>query len=70
MSLARADLLDVAGSLAVQFVCPEEVVEEIARGVGLGYPDARAKWLEVVALSGPPSALSVVTLDVGEAAVI
>ena len=70
VSLARADLLKVAGALVVQFVCPEEVAEEIAQGVGLGYPDAWAEWLEVVALSGPPSALAVATLDVGEAAVI
>ncbi len=70
ITLARANLLKVVSVLPGEFFCPEEVMEEIAKGVALGYPDARAAWLQAVALSKPLSALAVATLDVGEAAVI
>jgi len=70
VTLARADLLDVVGQLPLTFVCPREVIEEIAAGVSLGYPEARPKWLVPATLAKPVDPVAQASLDLGEAAVI
>jgi len=68
--LARADLLEVVGQLPLDFICPTEVLDEIAAGVALGYPDVRPPWLTALELSRPVDLVARATLDLGEAAVI
>lgn len=70
VTLARVDLLDLVDKLPIDFISPEEVFQEIARGVALGYPDATPDWLTSVALSSPLTIAADAALDRGEAAVI
>jgi predicted nucleic acid-binding protein len=58
------------GQLPLDFICPQEVVDEIAAGVAVGHPDLRPEWLTVLELSKPVDPVARATLDLGEAAVI
>ena len=68
--LARLDVLEVAGRLPYDFVCPDEVRAELDAGEAAGHPRVAPSWLRVLPLRKeiPPLALS--ALDRGEAAVI
>ncbi len=45
ITLARADLLEVVGNLPLEFVCPEEVQQEILAGTAKGHPEALPSWV-------------------------
>jgi len=70
IALARMDALDVPGALPYQFICPNQVREELDEGASLGYQAIAPAWLSVISLSASPSAISIAALDEGEAAVI
>lgn len=70
VALARAELLDVMGKLPFEFICPQEVFEELAQGAAKGYPPVEPQWLKTQALSSPIDDVAQLALDKGEAAVI
>jgi hypothetical protein len=70
IALARAGALDIVGRLLITYVCPMQVRTELDEGARSGYLDIRVPWLEVVPLTTPLDAVSMATLDAGEAAVI
>lgn len=70
IALARAGALDIVGRLPITYVCPMQVRTELDEGSRSGYLDIRVPWLEVVPLTTPLDAVSMATLDAGEAAVI
>lgn len=70
VALARAELLDVMGRLPFEFICPQEVSEELAQGAAKGYPRVEPQWLKTEALSSPIDDVAQLALDKGEAAVI
>lgn len=70
IALARMDALEVIAGLPVEFICPQEVKDELDAGAAQGYAVITPPWLTVVPLSSPLSPVSVAGLDPGEAAVI
>jgi predicted nucleic acid-binding protein len=70
IALARGEVLDVIGTLPLEFVCPPEVRQELDDGAAKGYLDVRPPWLMVVALAAGPNPIAQAALDVGEAAVL
>ena len=70
VAFARAELLDVVGKLPFDFVCPDEVAQELAFGAAAGYPRVEPIWLSHVTLSSPVSHVAALALDAGAAAVI
>ena len=70
IALAKAEALDVAARLPLEFICPPEVHDELAAGVRLGHLAVEPEWLRVIELSSPPPALALAAVDLGEAAVI
>jgi len=70
IALAKAEALDVAAQLPLEFLCPPQVHEELAAGVRVGHLTVEPEWLRVVELSTPPPVLVRAAIDVGEAAVI
>ncbi len=70
IAFARMDALDVIGKLPFEFICPQQVKDEIDEGVAQGYPLIAPDWLSVVSLVAPLSPLVLASLDSGEAAVI
>lgn len=70
IALAKAEALDVAARLPLEFICPPQVHDELAAGVRVGHLAVEPEWLHVVELSAPPPALALAAIDLGEAAVI
>lgn len=70
IALARIEALDVAGRLPYRFICPQEVRDELNRGLELGHPSIEPSWLGVASLRERPSPLALSALDLGETAVI
>lgn len=70
IALAKAEALDVAARLPLEFICPPQVHDELATGVRLGHLVVEPEWLRVIELSSPPPALALAAVDLGEAAVI
>ncbi|MBI5480591.1 MAG: DUF3368 domain-containing protein [Deltaproteobacteria bacterium] len=70
IALARADALEVAAQLQLDFVCPPQVRAELDAGEARGHPAVRPGWLAVVPLAHPLDPVAAATLDLGEAAVI
>jgi uncharacterized protein len=70
IALARIEILDVIGRLPIEFLCPQEVRDELDRGVEAGLQPVSPEWLRVIPLRVPPSPLALSALDLGEAAVI
>lgn len=70
IAFARMGALDVIGKLPFEFICPQQVKDEIAEGVAQGYPLIAPQWLSVRQLATPLSPLVLAGLDSGEAAVI
>lgn len=70
ISLGRAGLLDLIGKLAIRFVMPSEVAEEITAGADAGHPVRVPEWVAVERLGTPVTAVALHALDRGEAAVI
>ena len=57
IALAKAEALDVAARLPLEFICPPQVHEELAAGVRAGHLTVEPAWLRVVELSAPLPAL-------------
>jgi predicted nucleic acid-binding protein len=70
IALARIETLDVIGRLPVEFCCPQEVLDELDRGMEAGLQPVNPVWLRVAPLRAPLSPLALSSLDLGEAAVI
>jgi uncharacterized protein len=70
ITLARIDCLDVVGQLPFEFLCPEQVRQELDDGEEVGHPRVAPEWLTPHSLSNPLPLLSIAALDEGEAAVI
>ena len=65
IALARADLLEVAGSLPNQFICPIEVRHELDKGEARGYLQVNPTWLTVIPCTVPLHPVAVAALDPG-----
>jgi predicted nucleic acid-binding protein len=71
IAFARADMLAIIGALPVEFVAPDEVIEEIDEGVRRGHAPVVAPWLRLVKTTMPQiDAIARAELGAGEAAVI
>jgi predicted nucleic acid-binding protein len=70
IALHRAEALDVAGRLPVEFMCPVEVREELLEGVRHGHAPVSPSWVRFVALTKPLDLVARANLGAGEAAVI
>jgi predicted nucleic acid-binding protein len=70
VTLTRIEALDIPGRLPFEFVCPQQVRDEIEEGVLKGHPRIDPPWLQVAHLREPLSPIVLSTLDPGEAAVI
>jgi predicted nucleic acid-binding protein len=70
IALARAEALDVAAKLPIEFVSPIEVLAELDEGTRQGHPSMPIEWVRFLALDAPISPIAVAELDRGEAAVI
>ena len=68
--LAKIEALPVMAQRPHQFIAPQNVMDELAAGLALGYQAVDAPWLQVVDLKAPIPAMIRATLDDGEAAVI
>jgi predicted nucleic acid-binding protein len=70
IAFSRLGCLDVVGKLPYEFICPQEVRQELDAGEALGHPRIRPSWLAIRELRDPLPILTVASLDRGEAAVI
>ncbi len=70
VALARADALDVVGKLAIEFVAPIAVRDELDEGARQGHPTLAVAWVRFVTLAAPISPVALAELDQGEAAAI
>lgn len=70
IALSRAEALDVASTLPLRFLCPQQVRDELDAGVAKGYPALDVPWLGVAQIEGNVCPITRPNLDVGEAAVI
>jgi predicted nucleic acid-binding protein len=70
ITLSRIQALEIPGKLALDFLAPEEVRQELEAGVQAGYPPVRPDWLTYERLTSPLTPMVTSVLDVGEAAVI
>lgn len=68
--LAKIDALPIVAKLPHQFIAPQNVMDELAAGLALGYQAVDAPWLKVADLKSPIPEMIRATLDDGEAAVI
>jgi predicted nucleic acid-binding protein len=69
IALARADALEIAAQLSIEFLCPPAVRRELDAGASIGRIEVRPTWLVEIPLLGRihPAAAA---LDDGEAEVI
>jgi uncharacterized protein len=70
ISLARIGCLEILSELPYDFLCPEQVRNELDEGEAAGYQEVAPKGVKVVSLAKPISHVSLAALDLGEAAVI
>lgn len=70
VAFARLGVVDVIGRLPLRFCTPAEVRTELAAGEKVGHPPVHATWLEVIPRRPEPGQMSLIGLDLGEAAVI
>jgi predicted nucleic acid-binding protein len=70
IALARIEILDLIGQMPLEFICPQEVRNELDRGVEVGLQPVEPPWLKVMPLRERPSPMALSALDLGEAAVI
>ncbi len=70
IALAKAEVLDVAARLPIEFICPSQVHNELLTGANLGLIPVAPVWLRILPLQTHPSALAYSVVDIGEAAVI
>jgi predicted nucleic acid-binding protein len=62
--------VDVLAKLAIEFVSPLEVRDELDEGVRAGHPVIDVAWVKFEPLSTPIGPIALAQLDRGEAAVI
>ena len=70
IAFARMGALNIIGQLPFDFICPQQVRDELDEGAAQGYVAITPAWLRVIPLSSPISPLILASLDSGEAAVI
>ena len=70
IALSHMQAFDLILQLPFDFVCPEEVAQEIWVGVQKGHPVSLPQGISVQKVSQPISPLALAALDSGEAAVI
>jgi predicted nucleic acid-binding protein len=70
VTLARIDCLDPVGRLPFEFICPQEVRQELDEGEAAGHLRVAPAWITVRSLSGPIPQITLTALDLGEASVI
>ena len=70
LTLSKMRAFDLIGDLPLEFVCPEEVENEIMAGAEKNFDVIMPAWLEVVKLKSKVFPLAAASLDLGEAAVI
>ncbi len=70
IALSHMQAFDIILQLPFDFVCPEEVAQEILVGVQKGHPVSLPQGIKVQKVSQPISPLALAALDKGEAAVI
>jgi hypothetical protein len=70
ISLDRIGCQEILAELPYEFLCPEQVQQELAEGEKAGHPRISLRGVNVVALAKPISHVSLAALDPGEAAVI
>lgn len=70
IAFARMGALDIIGQLPFDFICPQQVKDELDEGATRGYVAITPAWLRIESLSSPLSPLILASLDSGEAAVI
>lgn len=68
--LAKIEALPIVAGLPHQFITPQNVIDELAAGLALGYQAADVSWLQMADLKSPIPKMIRATLDDGEAAVI
>ena len=68
--LAKIEALPIIARMPHQFIAPQNVMDELAAGLALGYQAVDAPWLQVADLKSPVPKMISATLDDGEAAVI
>jgi predicted nucleic acid-binding protein len=68
--LSKIEALPIVAQLPHRFIAPQNVMDELAAGLALGYQAVEAPWLQVANLKSPIPEMIRVTLDDGEAAVI
>ena len=70
VTLFRIEALDLIGRLPFDFLCPEEVRDELDEGEEAGHPRISPEWRDVQAVESRLERISLTTLGRGEAAVI
>lgn len=70
IALSQMQAFDLVLRLPFDFVCPEEVAQEIIAGTQKGHPVSLPQEVKVQKISQPISPLALAALDSGEAAVI
>lgn len=70
IALSHMQAFDLVLQLPFDFVCPEEVAQEISAGVQKGHSVSLPAAVKVQKISQPISPLALAALDSGEAAVI
>jgi predicted nucleic acid-binding protein len=68
--LAKIEALPIMAKLPHQFIAPQNVMDELAAGLALGYQAVEAPWLQTADLKFPIPKMIKASLDDGEAAVI
>ncbi|MDR1110592.1 MAG: DUF3368 domain-containing protein [Deltaproteobacteria bacterium] len=68
--LAKIEALPIMAQMPHQFIAPQNVMDELAAGLALGYQAVDAPWPQVADLKTQIPAMIRATLDDGEAAVI
>ncbi len=70
IALGKAQALEIAGALPIEFLCPLEVRAELDAGAAKGHHEIAPPWLHVKSLERPLDLVARAALDSGEAAVI
>ncbi len=70
IALARADALEFAGKLPLEFICPQPVRDELDAGLAKGHAAVNPPWLKVLPVAGRITPIGRKSLGLGEASVI
>ena len=70
IALSHMQAFEIVFQLPFEFICPEEVAQEISNGINKGHPVSLPSGVSVQKISQQISPLALAALDSGEAAVI